>query len=296
MNVKIKKAIIPIAGLGTRFLPLSKVLPKEFFPLIDKPAIQYIIDEAKNSGIEEIIFVNRPEKKEIERYFAQYATNSPELEEVLKDRGKNELLQELANLENDAKQVAFSYVFQQEQLGDGHAVLQAKQTAHNEPCLVLFGDDIVDSKIPCSQQLIKTFDKYQKPVIALARLPKEKLSSYGVVKVKKVGARLYKIEGIVEKPAPGHEPSDLAVVGKYVIDSQVFDFLENAPSVTQGEIRLAGAFNEMIKKGLTIYGYEFEGKWLECGNKISYLKSNLYLSLKDPRFKKELKKFLREEI
>src|SRR3989344_6543500 len=296
MATKVTKAIIPIAGLGTRFLPLSKVLPKEFFPLIDKPTIQYIIDEAKNSGIKEIIFVNRPEKKEIERYFTQYASNSPELEEILKDRGKNELLQELANLENDAKQVAFSYVFQQEQLGDGHAVLQAKQTAHNEPCLVLFGDDIVDSKIPCSQQLIKTFDKYQKPVIALARLPKEKLSSYGVVKVKKVGARLYKIEGIEEKPAPGQAPSDLAVVGKYVIDSQVFDFLKNTPSLAHGEIKLAGAFNEMIKQGLTIYGYEFEGKWLECGNKISYLKSNLYLSLKDPRFKKELKKFLREEI
>ncbi len=296
MATKVTKAIIPIAGLGTRFLPLSKVLPKEFFPLIDKPAIQYIIDEAKNSGIKEIIFVNRPEKKEIERYFAQYATSSPELEEILKERGKTELLQELANLENQAKQIAFSFVSQREQLGDGHAILQAKQASNNEPCLVLFGDDIVDSKVPCAQQLIEIFDKYQKPVIALSRLPKEKLSSYGVVKVKKVGPRLYKIEGWVEKPAPGQAPSNLAVVGKYVIDSQVFDFLENTPSVAQGEIRLAGAFGEMIKKGFEIYGYEFEGKWLECGNKISYLKSNIYLSLKDPRFKKELKKFLKEEI
>ncbi|MFH1780901.1 MAG: UTP--glucose-1-phosphate uridylyltransferase [Candidatus Nealsonbacteria bacterium] len=296
MTSKVTKAIIPIAGLGTRFLPLSKVLPKEFFPLIDKPAIQYIIDEAKNSGIKEIIFVNRPEKKEIERYFAQYASNSPELEEILQERGKTELLQELTNLENDAKQIAFSFVSQREQLGDGHAILQAKQASCNEPCLVLFGDDIVDSKTPCSQQLINIFDKYQKPVIALSRLPKEKLSSYGVVKVKKVSPRLYKIEGIEEKPAPGQAPSNLAVVGKYIIDSQVFDFLENTPSVAQGEIRLTGAFNEMIKQGLTIYGYEFEGKWLECGNKISYLKSNIYLSLKDPRFKKELKKFLREEI
>lgn len=296
MADKVKKAIIPIAGLGTRFLPLSKVLPKEFFPLTDKPAIQYIIDEAKNSGVKEIIFVNRPEKKEIERYFAQYATSSPELEEILKDRGKNELLQELAILESEAKQVAFSYVFQEQQLGDGHAVLQAKEAAQNEPCLVLFGDDIVDSKVPCSKQLVDVFDKYQRPVIALARLPKEKLSSYGVVKVKKISPRLYKIEGIEEKPAPGAEPSNLAIVGKYVINSQVFDFLKNSPSVASGEIRLAGAFNEMLKKGLPIYGYEFEGKWLECGNKISYLKSNLYLSLKDPRFKKELKKFLKEEI
>ncbi|MFH1575856.1 MAG: UTP--glucose-1-phosphate uridylyltransferase [Candidatus Nealsonbacteria bacterium] len=296
MASSIKKAIIPVAGLGTRFLPLSKVLPKEFFPLIDKPAIQYIIDEAKNSGIKEIIFVNRPEKNEIERYFTQYAASSPKLEEILKNRGKNELLQELANLENDVKKISFSFVSQQAQLGDGHAILQAKQASNNEPCLVLFGDDIVDSKIPCSQQLIKVFNKYQKPVIALSRLPKEKLPSYGVVKVKKVGPRLYKIEGIEEKPALGQAPSDLAIVGKYIIDSQVFDFLENTPSLAHGEIRLAGAFEEMIKKGLTIYGYEFKGRWLECGNKISYLKSNIYLSLKDPRFKKELKKFIREEI
>lgn len=295
-NNKIKKAIIPIAGLGTRFLPLSKVLPKEFFPLIDKPAIQYIIDEAKNSGIKEIIFVNRPEKKEIERYFTQYATNSPELEEILKDRGKNELLRELANLENDARQITFSYVFQQKQLGDGHAILQAKTATNCEPCLVLFGDDIVDAKTPCSQQLIKIFEKYQKPVIALYKLPEEKLSSYGVVRVKKINPRLYKIEGIEEKPAPGRAPSNLAIVGKYVINSQVFDFLENTSSRAQDEIRLADAFNKMIKQGLTIYGYEFEGKWLECGNKISYLKSNLYLSLKDPRFKEELKRFLWEEI
>lgn len=296
MANKVTKAIIPIAGLGTRFLPLSKVLPKEFFPLIDKPTIQYIIDEAKNSGVKEIIFVNRPEKKEVERYFAKYAASSPELTEVLKDRGKNELLAELATLENEAKQTSFSFVSQQEQLGDGHAVLQAKEAAKGQPCLVLFGDDIVDSKVPCAQQLINVFEQYGQPVLALARLPKEKLSSYGVVKVKEVAPRVYQILGIEEKPSPGEEPSNLAVVGKYVINSQVFNFLQNTPSVAQGEIRLAGAFNEMIKQGLKIYGYEFEGKWLECGNKLSYLKSNIYLSLKDPRFKEELKKFLKEEL
>jgi UTP--glucose-1-phosphate uridylyltransferase len=296
MANKVKKAIIPIAGLGTRFLPLSKVLPKEFFPLIDKPTIQYIIDEARNSGITEIIFVNRPEKKEVERYFAKYASSSPELTEILKSRGKNELLAELATLENEANQTSFSFVSQPEQLGDGHAVLQAKTAVQGDPCLVLFGDDIVDSEIPCGRQLINIFEKYGQPVLALHRLPKEKLSSYGVVKVKEVSPKLYQILGIEEKPAPGQEPSDLAVVGKYVINSQVFDFLQNTPSLAQGEIRLAGAFNEMIKNGLTIYGYEFDGKWLECGNKLSYLKSNIYLSLKDPRFKEELKKYLKDLI
>ena len=161
--------------------------------------------------------------------------------------------------------------------------------------MVLFGDDIVDSEVPCSKQLTEVYNKYQAPVIALYKLPEEKLSSYGIVKVEKVGERLYEILGIEEKPALGQAPSNLAVVGKYVINSDVFDFLENTPSQAKGEIRLAGAFNEMIKKGMTIYGYEFEGKWLECGNKAAYFKSNLYLSLKHPQFKDELKKFLKEE-
>ena len=264
----IKKAIIPIAGSGTRFLPLSKIIAKELWPLVDKATLQYIFEEAINSGIKEFIFVSKPGKVIDLNY--------------LKDQSK-------------AKNIAFSQVFQKKQLGDGHAVLQAKKLAQKEPCLVLFGDDIVESKVPCSQQLVKVFNKYRKPVIALYKLPKEKLSSYGIVKVKKVGPRLYKIKGITEKPSVNKAPSNLAIVGKYVIDSQVFNFLKNTPSKAKGEIRLAGAFNEMIKKGLTVYGYEFKGKWLECGNKSAYLKSNLYLSLKHPQFKKELKQFLKEE-
>jgi len=266
--IKIKKAIIPIAGLGTRFLPLTKTLPKELFPLVDKPTIQYVIEEARASGIKKMIFVTRPGKEMNLAYF------------------KSQL---------KSKNISFFQVPQKQALGDGHAVLQAKKIVGQDPCLVLFGDDVVDSKTPCSQQLIKVFNKYRKPVIALHKLPKEKLSSYGIVKVKKVGPRLYKIKGIEEKPAANKAPSDLAIVGKYVIDSDVFNFLENTPSKAKGEIRLAGAFNEMLKKGMTIYGYEFEGKWLECGNKLAYLKSNLYLSLKHPQFKKELKQFLKEE-
>jgi len=264
----IKKAIIPVAGKGTRFLPLSKIIAKELWPLVDKPALQYILEEAVSSGIKELIFVNRPGK------------------EIFLDYFKEQL--KLSN-------VSFSQACQKQQLGDGHAVLQAKRLVKKEPCLVLFGDDIIDAKTPCSLQLAKVFGKYRKPVIALHKLPKEKLSSYGVVKVEKVGSRLYKIKGIEEKPAINKAPSNLAIVGKYVIDSDVFSFLANTPSKAKNEIRLAGAFNEMIKKGMTIYGYEFEGKWLECGNKSAYLKSNLYLSLKHPKFKKELKQFLKEE-
>ncbi len=263
----IKKAVIPVAGLGTRFLPLSKVLAKEIWPLVDKAAIQYILEEAAGSGIKEFIFVSKPGK------------------EIFLDYFKKQL---------KPNKISFSQVFQKEQLGDGHAVLQAKRLVKKEPCLVLFGDDIVESKVPCSRQLINVFNKYRKPVVALYKLPKEKLSSYGIVKVKKIAPRLYEIKGIEEKPATNKALSNLAIVGKYVIDSKVFDFLTNTPAKAKGEIRLAGAFNEMIKKGLTVYGYEFEGKWLECGNKLAYLKSNIYLSLKHPQFKKELKQLLKK--
>ena len=246
---QIKQAVIPIAGLGTRFLPLSKILAKELFPLAVKPTVQYIIEEAQAAGIKKIVFVTRPGKQINLDYF----------KEQLKE-----------------KNITFCQVFQKQPLGDGHAVLQAEKIIKKEPCLVLFGDDIVDSKIPCSLQLAKVFNKYKKTVIALYRLPKEKLSSYGIVRVEKIRPRLYKIKDIIEKPSFDQAPSNLAVVGKYIIDSQVFDLLKNTPSKAKGEIRLAGAFNEMLKRGKTIYGYEFEGKWLECGNKEAYLKSNLY--------------------
>ncbi len=291
MATNVKKAVIPIAGLGTRFLPLSKALPKEFWPLADLPAIQYIVEEAAAAGIKEIIFTVKPGYRKTLDYFGK----NRDLEKRLKKNKKYEILKSLEKLAKLSEKISFSQVVQKNPLGDGHAVLQAKKSVKKEPCLVLFGDDIVDAKIPCSRQLVKVFKERRKPVIALYKLPPEKLSSYGIVRVEKIGRRLYKIKGIEEKPEPGKAPSNLAVVGKYVIDSEVFNFLEKTPSQAKGEIRLAGAFNEMIKKGLTVYGYEFEGKWLECGNKLAYLKSNLYLSLKHPKFGKELKKFLKEE-
>ena len=290
--MKIKTAIIPIAGLGTRFLPLSKVLTKEFWPLADLPVLQYILEEAAGSGVKKIVFVTGLKNNKILDYFRK----NIDLEKDLKKRKKNEIIKSLEKMEKSFKGISFSFALQKEPLGDGHAVLQAKNLVKKEPCLVLFGDDIVDSQTPCSLQLAKVFEKYQKPVIALHKLPKEKLSSYGIVKAEKISSRLYKIKDIIEKPKTGQAPSDLAVVGKYVINSDVFDFLKNTPSEAKGEIRLAGAFKEMIKRGMEIYGYQFEGKWLECGNKLAYLKSNLYFSLKHPEFGKELKKFLKNKI
>lgn len=291
--MEVKKAIIPIAGLGTRFLPLSKVLPKEFWPLVDKPVLQYIVEEALASGIEKIIFVDRPDKKEVRRYFQKYLKERPELEAILKIRKKNHLLEELQNLEKNTKNISFSYIFQKEPLGDGQAILQAERLIKNEPVAVMFGDDVVESKIPCLFQLIKIFKKYKKPVIALSRVPRFSFQFYGMAGVKKVNNRTYQIRKIVEKPPIKESPSNLAIVGKSIITGEVFNYLKKAKLGKRGEIGLTETFAEMVKLGFKIYGYEFEGKWLECGNKLAYLKSNLYLSLKHPQFGKELKKYLK---
>ena len=286
----VKTAIIPIAGMGTRFLPLSKDLPKELFPLVDKPILQYIVEEAVGSGIKKIIFITKPGKNKSLDYFEK----EKGLEEFLKKKGKKSILEDLKKLNKLIKKVSFSRVIQKRALGDGHAVLMAKKMIKDQPFAVLFSDDIVESKVPCLLQLINVFQKYRTPVLALYPLPKEKLSAYGVVKVRKIKGRIYEIEGIKEKPSPSKAPSNLAIVGKYIITPEVFKFLEK-PALAKGEIRLAGAFDQMIKSKYKVLGYKFEGKWLECGNKINYLKSNLYLSLKHPKFGKELKRFIKKE-
>ena len=286
----VKKAIMPIAGLGTRFLPLSKVLPKELWPLVDIPALQYIIQEAKSSGIEEMIFVISPDKRIVLDYFKP----SPNIEKILKERKKDNVLKALKEFEDSLKEMSFSWALQKRPLGDGHAILQAAKIVGEEPCAVLFGDDIVDSETPCLSQLTRVFKTCQKPVLALCRLPKERISSYGVVGVEKIAHRLYKIKKIVEKPNPEEAPSDLAIVGKYILTPEVFAFLKKSNPDKSGEIKLAGVFDRMLKDGKIIYGYEFEGRWLECGNKLDWLKSNLYLSLKHPQFGSEIREFLKK--
>jgi UTP--glucose-1-phosphate uridylyltransferase len=295
---KVKKAIIPVAGLGTRFLPLSKVLPKELFPLVDKPVLQYIVEETVNSGIEEIIFVSREGKGIILNYFAG---DNGSLKKILKKRNKTKILNEFKEFEKISENVSFSHyisfsqVFQKRPLGDGHAILQAREEISQEPTAILFGDDVVESKTPCLAQLIKVFEEYEKPVIALYRLPKKRVSSYGVVKVEKVKDRVYKIKGIVEKPSPGEAPSNLAIVGKYILTPEVFEYLTKAKPGKRGEIILGECLGKMIEDGKEIYGCEFEGKWLECGNKLEWLKSHIYLCLKHPEFGKDIKKFLKTQ-
>jgi len=289
--MEIKKVIIPVAGLGTRFLPLSKVLRKELLPLVDKPIIQYGVEEAKASGIKEIIFVVSSQKKEILSYFEK----SPELERITKFRKRDYLISELKKIDSLTKGLSFSSVFQKFALGDGQAILLTEKIIGNQAAAVLFPDDIVDSKTPCLSQLFKIFKTSQKPIIALKKLPKERLPSYGVVDVEKITGRLYKIKGIIEKPKDASlAPSNLVIVGRYIITPEVFDYLKKTPKNGTREVILANAFQAMIKDNKAIYGYEFEGEWLECGDKLQWLKSNLYFSLKHSKFAPELKKYLKK--
>jgi len=291
----IKKAILPIAGLGTRFLPLSKIFPKEVWPLVDKPVIQYLVEEAKNSGISEIIFVISPEKKVVVDYFQKYyLQKSPKIEKKLREQGKINLLEELKKMEELCQGLSFNFVFQKKPLGDGHAILQAKDLVKDEPVAVLFGDDIVESKIPCLAQLMKVFKTAQKPVIALSQVPKEKVPSYGIVGVEKIANRLFKIKKIVEKPTLDKAPSDLAIVGKYILTSEVFDYLKKAKPSKKGEIILAEVFESMLGDGKVIYGYQFEGNWLECGTKEGWLECHFYLTLKHPKYGLKLKEILKK--
>ena len=286
----IKKVIIPVAGLGTRFLPLSKITPKELWPLVDLPIIHYIISEAKESGIEEIIFVISPGNKKI----LDFLKPNPEIEKLLEKKKKDNLLEEFKKYEKSLADIKFDYVIQKKPLGDGHAILQAEKLVRDEAVACLFADDIVESKIPCLSQLSKVFKTCQKPVLSVYRLPKEKLFAYGIVDVEKIANRLFKVKKIIEKPKQEEAPSDLAIVGKYILTPEVFGYLKKAKPSAKGEIILAEVFDKMLKEGKTIYAYEFEGTWLECGTKTEWLKSNLYFSLNHPKYGPELKKFLKE--
>lgn len=286
---EIKKIIIPVAGLGTRFLPMSRAVPKEFFPLVDKPVIQYIIQEVKKSGIKEVFFVTSPGQKTILNYFQK----SPELEKTLIKRKKDTILKELKDFEEIFEGITFSYVVQKKPLGDGHAILQAVKHANGEAVAVSFSDDVVDSDEPAISQLINIFKTCNAPVVALKQLPTEKVPAYGVVAVEKIANHLYKIKKIVEKPELGQAPSNLVIVGKYILTPEVFQYLKKATPSKKGEIILAEVFDKMLSDGKIIYGCELKGEWLECGDKLKWLKSFLYLALKDPRFKDELKQYLK---
>lgn len=288
---EVKKAIIPVAGLGTRFLPLTKALSKPLLPLVDKPMVDYIVQEAKESGVERIVFVLAEDKKNILDYFKK----NLRLENILLKRNQKEILKSLKRLDKELEGISFSAVIQQAPRGDGDAILRAQKLINKDACGVLFGDDIIVARVPALEQLSNIFKTCQKPILCLKKVPKDKLSSYGVVKVEKIAHRLYKVKDIIEKPKDETEaPSDLAIVGRYIITPLVFDYLKKTRANNKGEIVLAEALRAMLKDGKMIYGYEIEGEWLECGNKVDWLKSNLYLCLNHPEFGPILREFLKK--
>ena len=280
----IKKVIIPVAGLGTRFLPATKAQPKEMLPIVDKPIIQYLVEEAVASGITEVIFVTGRGKRAIEDHF-DYAY---ELEQVLMSKGKKELIDAIRKISNLA---SFAYVRQKEPKGDGDAILAAAHLVGDEPCAVLFGDDLVDSKVPCLKQMLGVFERYNDPVVALEEVERKNVSSYGIVKAKNSDGRIFEIEDIFEKPSVKLAPSNLAIVGKYIITKSVFDELRSMRS-DRGEIHLSDALKNVLKKQ-AVYGYQFEGTRYDCGSKVGFLKAIVDFGLKHKETKKEFKKYLR---
>lgn len=284
----IRKAIIPAAGLGTRFLPATKAQPKEMLPVVDKPVIQYLVEEAVASGIEQIIIVTGRDKRPIEDHFDQCF----ELEYALQARGKLDLLKKVRAVTNLAK---FIYVRQPEPRGDGDAILRARDIVGDEPCAVLFGDDIVDAKVPCIRQLMRVYEKFKSPVIALQKVPLSRVSAYGVVAVKSSRGKEHRISALVEKPEPQDAPSNLAIVGKYIITPAIFKALEKVNGGNDGEIRLIDGFREFVKRK-PLYGLEFEGKRYDTGDKFGFLKASIDFALKRPELKSKLMQYLKKIV
>jgi UTP--glucose-1-phosphate uridylyltransferase len=286
--IKIRKAVFPAAGFGTRFLPVTKSQPKEMLPIVDKPVIQYLVEEAVASGIEEIIIVTGRGKRSIEDHFDY----SFELEHTLVEKGKHSLLKEVGAISKLAK---FIYVRQPMPLGDGHAILCAKEVVGDEPFAVLFGDDIVDGKVPALKQLIDVYGQTGSSVLALQKVDRKETASYGIIKPAcekpTHKGRLHRIESLVEKPPPAKAPSTLAIIGKYVVTPEIITALEKAKPSHGGEIRLIDGFME-LKKKQKIYGYEVLGKRYDTGDKLGLITATIDFALKRKDLGPQLKKYI----
>jgi len=291
---EVTKAIIPIAGRGVRFLPLSKVIPKELFPLVDLPLIQYAILEAKQAGVKEIIIVSNGTKRGVEEYIKPI----PELVELLQEKGEKSLAKELKDLDSLCGDITFSFVSDTTYKGDGSAILRAAKKVGDNPCYIFFPDDIIEAKKPASLQLLQAFKTAKQPIIGLASVAQELLPLYGVVKGMKITNRVYKLQEIIEKPALGSAPSNLAVVGRSIITPEVFVALAKRKARATGkhkEVRLTEAMADMVQSGKVVYGYEFQGRWWSCGTKQSWIRSFLYFALQHPEYGKELRAFIKKE-
>ncbi|HHL39310.1 MAG TPA: UTP--glucose-1-phosphate uridylyltransferase GalU [Deltaproteobacteria bacterium] len=282
--MKVRKAVFPAAGLGTRFLPASKAVPKEMFPLVDKPLIQYGVEEALASGIRDIIVITAMGKGAIEDHFDR----SVQLEQALDAKGKSHALKELRDI-SDASN--FVYTRQKEQLGLGHAVLCAREIVGREPFAVFLGDDIIDAEVPAMKQMLGVFEEYGgAAVVAVQQVPRSQAHMYGIVAGEKVGERTWKVTEMVEKPR-GTPPSTLAVIGRYILAPRIFDILDATGRGAGGEIQLTDAIGTLAAEE-DVYAYEFEGDRYDAGDKLGFLKANIALAMKRPDFGRELRRFI----
>jgi len=281
----VKKVIIPVGGFGTRFLPATKAQPKEMLPIVDKPVIQYLVEEAVASGVKEIILVTGRGKRAIEDHFDHAA----ELESFLESRGKSELAKIVRKISSMA---FFSFVRQKEPRGIGDAILQARPLIGNEPVAVMTGDDIFDSKVPALKQLIRIYIKYKAPVVALRRVSKEEIHKYGIISGRKIAPRLWRVTGSVEKPRPEKAPSDQMIVAKYILVPKFFDYLAKVKPAANGEIYINLAIEKYVRGGGYFYGYEVQGDYYDCGDKLGYMRAVVNFGLKHPEIGSEFRNYL----
>jgi UTP--glucose-1-phosphate uridylyltransferase len=281
----VRVAVFPAAGLGTRFLPATKAQPKEMLPLVDRPLVQYVVEEAKAAGIERIVIVTGRGKNAIEDHF----DTSFELETMLEERGKEDLL---AIVREISDMIPISYVRQKTALGLGHAILQAKDLVGKEAFAVLLGDDIVDSREPCIGQMMRLYEKRGNPVIAIQEVAREETRQYGIVAGERDGDRVVRITEMVEKPAPEKAPSNLAIIGRYILPPEIFEILEETRSDAGGEIQLTSGLATLLERR-PIDGYLFEGKRYDAGDKLGFLKATVEFALKRKDLGKEFRDYLK---
>ena len=286
--MQVRKAVIPVAGLGTRFLPATKTVPKELLPIVDIPAIQYVVQEAVEAGIQEIIFVTGRGKDGIEDHFDE----APELEQVLAERGQTEMVGMLRRIAEMTEVVS---VRQKKPLGLGHAVLCARDLVGDEPFAVMLADDLIDSETPCIRQLLDIFEEKKESVVALLEVPAEEVHRYGVIRGKKVKDRLYQVDATVEKP-PAHEaPSRMAIIGRYILRPEIFAILQNLPPGKGGEIQLTDGLSRMVQDR-KMYGCEFQGQRYDIGDKLGFVKATVAYSLKRPDLRDGVIEYLKAAI
>jgi UTP--glucose-1-phosphate uridylyltransferase len=286
--MKLKKAVIPVAGLGTRFLPATKTVPKELLPIVDIPSIQYVVQEAVDAGIEEIIFVTGRGKDGIEDHFDE----APELEQILAERGQTDMVQQLRRIAEMTEVVS---VRQKKPLGLGHAVLCARDLVGEEPFAVMLADDLIENEIPCIRQLLEIFEQHDESVIALMEVPQEEVHRYGVIKGTEISRNLYQIEATVEKPPAKEAPSRMAIIGRYILRPEIFSILENLPTGKGGEIQLTDGLAQLVRQR-KVFGCVFQGERYDIGDKFGFVRATVAFALKRSDLRDKVTAYLKTVV